>query len=50
MVMTAKAQAILEQEKECIRIAQERLAQVECGEVEMLSWDNFRSRVDDLIK
>ncbi len=39
-----------EYEKEGIRIAEERMAQVERGEVEMLSWDEFKARVDERVK
>ncbi|MGB1130324.1 MAG: hypothetical protein ACPG4K_09745 [Haloferula sp.] len=37
-------------EAEGIRIAMERKAQVERGEVEMLSRDEFQARVDGLLK
>lgn len=40
----------IEHEKEGIRIAEERLAEVERGEVKMLSWEEFEERLDEKLR
>lgn len=51
-LLTRQLNARLEAEhdKEGIRIAEERMAQAERGEVEMIPWDQFRKQVDEHLK